>query len=257
MTVLSANLRNPFFPPNRERRAATLARLEAFARLVEAERADVLLCQEVGRTRDFRVDNWLAERLGLGRVYARVNVRVTSIGREEGVAVFSRYPLTDPIVLPLTATRRLWRRAALGVSVRAPWGEVMVYTTHHSLRPWRNRRQPARLRRWVAATAEGRPALVGGDFNADEDAPQMADLSSTAVDSWPWIDTFRALHPSAGGATHELRLFGRVWRRRLDYLFLRPGRPELRVTGCRHVMSSDIPFSDHGAVVVRLQPVHL
>lgn len=253
LTVLSANLRNPFFPPNRERRADTLARLEAFARLVEAQRADVLLCQEVVRARDFRVDNWLAGRLGLGWVYARVNGRVEWIGREEGLAVFSRYPLANPVVLPLTATRRLWRRAALGVSVRAPWGELMVYTTHHSLRPWRNRRQPARLRAWVAATAGEGPALVGGDFNAGEDAPQMAALSSTGVDSWPWIDTFRALHPSADGATHELPLFGRTRWRRLDYVFLRPGLPELRITSCRHVTSPGVPFSDHRAVVARLR----
>ena len=241
LTVLTANLKNPYFATGRVEKGMVLTRLEAFARLAEAERADVLLCQEVGRGRDFRVDEWLSDRLGLAGVYARANGSAARLGREEGLAIFSRYPLVEQRVTLLAGG--LWRRPALGAVASTPWGEVALYTTHHSLRPWRNRVEPGRLYRWVEATAGSGPAIIGGDFNAGEDAPQMRALSRA------WVDAFRAANPSAAGPTHDLRLFGRVFRRRLDYLFLKCRALELRVVSAS---VRDAPFSDHRAVVARL-----
>lgn len=246
LTVLSANLKNPYCSSLRVERPALLARLEAFALLAEAERADVLLCQEVGRGRDFRVDKWLSDRLGLAGVYARANGRAAGLGREEGLAIFSRFPLRESRATVLAGG--LWRRMALGVTARAPWGDVALYTTHHSLRPWRNRLEPGRLFKWVEATAGECAAVIGGDFNASENAAQIAALAST------WRDTFRIANPDETGATHDVRLFGRVLaRKRLDYLFLRPDSSKLRLVTCQ-VVDSSPPFSDHRAVLVRLAP---
>ncbi len=246
LTILSANLLNPLFNTIRIDHPAWLARLEALAGLVESQAADIVLCQEVGRSREFRVDEWLAGRLGMAAVYQRANGQAEGRwGREEGVAILSRYPLSSPVGALLGGG--LWRRPALGAVVAAPWGEVAVYTAHLSLRPWRNRRQPAKLRDWVAATAGGRPAIIGGDFNAEEHAPGLAALAGQ------WRDVWRAMHPTQVGCSHELKLFGRAMRRRrIDYLFLRAGDPGLRIAYCEYHTTVP-PFSDHRAIVGRFE----
>ena len=250
LTVLSANLKNSYFSSWRVDRSALLARLEAFARLAEGAAADIVLCQEVGRGQALRVDEWLAGRLGLAAVYARANGG-PRLGREEGLAILSRYPLRDRRETLLAGG--LWRRPALGAVAETPLGEITVYTAHLSLRPRRNRRGVARLRAWVEATTGARPALVGGDFNAGEDAPHIAALGAPSTGGPGWIDAFRAANPAAEGATHELRLLGwAVRRRRLDYLFLRPGTQRLRIGTCEHITSPGASFSDHLAVVGRL-----
>jgi len=241
LVALTANLQNPYARPGRVDPQALLGRLETFARLVESEGAGVVLCQEVGRGRDFRVEEWLAARLGMAAVYQRANGDAERLGREEGLAILSRYPLSAPVTCLLGGG--LWRRPTLGAVVDSPLGKVAVYTAHLSLRPWRNRRQPRRLREWVESTAGVRPAIIGGDFNTHETAPQMAALREA------WVDAFRAMHPTGDGATHELRLFGRVVsRRRLDYLFLTQQHPKFRVVIC-DPSRLDESFSDHRVVV--------
>ena len=64
-----------------------------------------------------------------------------------------------------------------------------------------------------------------------------------------WGDAFRAIHPTGDGATHELRLFGRVLSlRRLGYLFLAQQHPKIRVGNCDLSRPGEA-FSDHRAVV--------
>ncbi|MBP6785936.1 MAG: endonuclease/exonuclease/phosphatase family protein, partial [Candidatus Promineofilum sp.] len=246
LTIISANLLNPYFRLGRVDRPALLRRLERFARMVESERGDVVLCQEVGRGRGFRVDTWLAERLGMHVLYQRVNGSAECYGREEGLAIFSRYPLSDPLSVLLGGG--FWRRRALGATAATPLGPIAVYSVHLSLRPWRNRRQPARLHAWVEATAGLKTAVIGGDFNASATSPGVAALRRE------WVDTFGALNPTAGAAaTHGIRLIGREFgRRRIDYIFLRPGTADIRVVDSCHA-GQDAPFSDHLAVVARLE----
>jgi endonuclease/exonuclease/phosphatase family metal-dependent hydrolase len=249
LTILSANLKNPYFSSWRVDRAALLARLEAFARLAEGAAADVLLCQEVGRGRDFRVDEWLAARLGLIALYARANGG-GRFGREEGLAILSRYPLRNPRQTLLAGG--LWRRPALGAVVETPLGELAVYSAHLSLRPWRNRRGVARLRAWVEQTAGTRPALIGGDFNANETTSHIVALGAARGGEPGWVDAFRAFQPTADGTTLTRQLLGRtVARQRLDYLFLRPGGMPIRIVNSAVVTSTGAPFSDHRAVVAR------
>ena len=241
LTMLSANLLNPFGHVGRLHRQPPLDRLEAFRRLVQGERADILLCQEVGRSRDFRIDEWIARRLGLSWVYLRANGQAAKSGHEEGLAIFSCYPLSGPITRELAGG--LWRRPALGAIIQTPLGEIAVYTAHLSLRPWRNRRQPEALQAWVEVTTGERTAVVGGDFNAGENAAHIVALRSA------WIDTFRELNPVSDGTTHAIKLFGRELRHnRLDYLFLRSGTTKIRIVNSRHISSPGVAFSDHLAV---------
>jgi endonuclease/exonuclease/phosphatase family metal-dependent hydrolase len=241
LTIMTANLLNPFARLSRVDERNLLDRLEAFAQLVEREGAAVLLCQEVGRGRNFRVDNWIVQRLEMACVYTRANGDAERLDREEGLAIFSRYPLSRPVSCLLAGG--LWRRPALGAVVHSPLGEVALYTAHLSLRPWRNRRQPAKLRAWVEATAGSLPAVIGGDFNAHETAPQIVALRTE------WVDTFRALHPTADGTTHEMRLLSRVIRRRrLDYIFLCQLASIIRIVSSE-TLQPPAPFSDHQPVL--------
>jgi hypothetical protein len=92
MTVISANLWHDW-----PRFKILENRLEKFAQLVIQESADLILVQELVRTPHFHAAEWLAERLNMGFLYSRVNGS-EKIGFEEGLGIFSRFPL---IHLPL------------------------------------------------------------------------------------------------------------------------------------------------------------
>jgi endonuclease/exonuclease/phosphatase family metal-dependent hydrolase len=225
--------------------------MEAFAQMVENEGADLVLLQEVARTADLQVDEWLSERLGMDFVYSRANGH-EAIGFEEGLAIFSRYRLGKPYLRDLGEDcNPFTRRLALGAEINTPHGLLMAFSTHLSLLPDKNAAQLAHLRAWINATAGDHPALVGGDFNAHEDTPQIDQARKS------WLDTFRALVPEGDGATHELRWpWGGLLRKaRLDYLFLVPGKLQWMVTEARHLMTPELSHSDHHAVLTRLSPV--
>jgi len=244
LTVLSANLWHDW-----PRRRGWPQRLEALAQLVEAEGADIVLLQEVARTPALRADEWLARRLGMAYAYARANGHEAAIGFEEGLAVFSRCPLTTPRLRHLgSGDNPFVRRLALGAVVETPCGGVSVFTVHLGLSRRQNALQLSHLRAWVAEVAGHHPALIGGDFNAPEHTPQITHTRRA------WLDTFRCLHPQADGATHELKWpwGGRLRRHRLDYLFLSPGSHRWHVLEARHIDAPGGPHSDHRAVLVRL-----
>jgi endonuclease/exonuclease/phosphatase family metal-dependent hydrolase len=244
--VLSANLWHDW---PRHRRLPE--RLEALARLVEGENVDVVLLQEVARMPSMHADEWLAERLGMSAVYSRANGDAEAIGFEEGLAVLSRYPLSEPRARPLRPSLTAFvRRMALGVEVLSPCGPLTAYSVHLGLLPGVNADQLDHLRLWVSLGPVGRPAFIGGDFNANEDTPQMRRARGS------WMDVFRHLHPHADGTTHELHWpWGAALKRsRLDYLFLQPGVHRWQVLEARHLTSDSQPHSDHRAVLARLAP---
>ncbi len=246
ITALSANLWHDW-----PRQRGLLERLESFAQLVETEKADVVLLQEVSRTRELRVDEWLSRRLGMAYAYSRANGHEAAIGFEEGLAVFSRFPLIKPHLRQLgIGTNPFVRRLALGATVDTPYGGLLAFSVHLGLRRRHNAIQLSHLRAWVAEIAEDRPALIGGDFNATERSSQIAHTQRA------WLDTFRHLHPHADGTTHELRWpwGGLLRRHRLDYIFLHSGELRWNVLEARHVDAPGGPHSDHRAVLVRLAP---
>lgn len=241
LTVLTANLWHDW---PRHRRG--FERLERFVQLVEARQADVLLLQEVWRTRSFCALDWLSERLGWHAVYLRANGHRTAIGFEEGVAVLSRYPLRAADVRQW-ADGRLARRVALGVHVATPWGEWLAVSAHLSLLARRNRAQMLDLQRWTAQQAGERPAVIGGDFNAPESHAVIRQLGRA------WVDLLRQQQPTGEVITHEVRWpwGGRLHAARLDYLFLKPGFPALRLC---HAALLDDRHSDHRPLLARLRP---
>jgi endonuclease/exonuclease/phosphatase family metal-dependent hydrolase len=246
-TVLSANL---WCDWPRQRRWPQ--RLEAVARLAEAEDADLLFLQEVARTPVLAADVWLSERLGMALAYARANGDLNAIGFEEGSAILSRHPLLDVHLAQLSDGHNpLVRRVALGADVQTPHGTVLAVSAHLGLLPRHNARQIRALRTWVAHASGGKAAVVGGDFNATESRVEIAQTQRA------WTDTFRTAHPHADAATHaSIAVWGR-WRapRRLDYIFIQqPRLTHWRVSDACHMDAPGGPHSDHRAVLARLLP---
>lgn len=246
LTILSANLWHDW-----PRQRSWPERLEAVAQLVAAERVDVVLLQEVARTPELRADEWLAGRLQMACAYARANGHAAAIGFEEGLAILSRYPLAHPRLRQLGhGANPFVRRLALSADVRTPFGPLLAFSAHLGLRRGHNAVQLAQLRSWVAEVAAGRAAVVGGDFNAPEQRPQIQHTQRA------WVDTFRHLHPHADGTTHELRWpwGGLLRRHRLDYVFLHTWPTHWQVVETHHVDAPGGPHSDHRAVLTRLRP---
>lgn len=249
LTVISANLWHDW--PKRRR---AVERLEAFARLVDEQQADVLLLQEVARTTDFWTDQWLAQRLGMAYVYSRANGHLGGIGFEEGLAVFSRYPLLKPVLRQLSSTKNQFvRRLALGTQIQSPCGKLLAFSVHLSITGKQNASEAAHLTDWVHEVSRGIPTLVGGDFNAGERTGQIKKLQES------WLDTFRHLNPFSDGTTHELHWpWGRPLRReRLDYIFLKAQSNYWKVLESRHLETPGDRHSDHRAVLMRLAPVRV
>lgn len=244
LVVLSANLWHDW--PLRRRLPE---RMEQFARLIEAQGADVVLVQEVARTADRHMDHWLADRLGMSYTYARANGHHDSIGFEEGLAIYARFPIASTSVRRLEPRfNRFVNRLALGAELHTPFGDFWAFSVHLGLLRAQNASQLRDLQEWVAGVAGQQSAVIGGDFNAPEHAPHMQHARQG------WLDTFRSLHPQADGTTHTLRW---PWgtplrRRRLDYLFLHGAQPGWQVLEACHLEEEAQPLSDHRAVMARL-----
>jgi len=243
LTFLSANLWHDW-PRNRRIRA----RLQCFVDLVLNEDVDILLIQELMRTKDFHADKWLSDRLGMAYIYSRSNGNAQEIGFEEGLAIFSRYPIRSHRLAQLSDQNNPFsRRMALGTSVETNLGELDVYSVHLGLLGRQNKRQFFNLKKWVEEQSGRMPAVIGGDFNAQENTSQIRSAKRS------WYDSHRSMNPDGNEHSHELRWpWGQVIKRsRLDYLFLRRGMRAWEVDEARHINTDGCPLYDHRPVLVR------
>ena len=245
LRIISANLWHDY-----PRFRALQARMSAFARMAEENEADILLLQEVTRTRKIKMDEYLSRRLGMAYLYSRANGHRQGIGFEEGIAIFSKYPMSNPVLRQLSSQANPFsRRLALSAEICAPWGRLQTFTVHLGLGKKENNRQIDHLQRWVAGVAGGKAAIVGGDFNAPENRYAITETQKY------WLDTFREITPKGDAVTHELRFpwGGLLARHRLDYIFLRQVHPQWKVIETRHIRPSAMPHSDHLAVFTCLE----
>lgn len=220
-------------------RASLRARLDWTAERLAAAEPDVVLLQEASVTRHHEnTAALLADRLGMGHVWARANPApawraVTAGGRffrdfafEEGPAVLSRLPIVEHRVHTLSLPVSLHeRRIALEVVLDGPLGRFSVFSVHLTAgtRAGR-RRQIAALRRAVEATPHPHPSIVGGDFNAEEHSHEIKGLTELAG----WLDTFRHHNPEEPGHTwgQSLTAAAATAGRRIDFLFSAPDGAE-------------------------------
>jgi endonuclease/exonuclease/phosphatase family metal-dependent hydrolase len=175
--------------------------LDAAAAAIDRLEADVVAVQEVDRGLErsggvHQVDE-LAALLGCTGVFAPALLGDPTLrwergpgadpdpgGPAYGIGLLSRLPLTAVAIVALPGggpgAARPRRpnarhppipyrdgepRAALRVTVAAPWGPVAVTTAHLSFVPWRGRRQLAVTGAFAAGGPDGAAAVMLGDFN--------------------------------------------------------------------------------------------
>jgi endonuclease/exonuclease/phosphatase family metal-dependent hydrolase len=223
-----------------ERRLAMAA--EALGRLAP----DVIALQEAsaGRGRG-NVAARLAAQLGYVHVYAPATTRALGVewlGRvlafamnfQEGSAILSRFPIVQSEVHGLPRCRKFFDpRIALRARLATPDGPVDVFSTHTS----RDDCQVRRVFELAAGRRDGVPALVMGDFNTAE--PMIEGLRpGEGV-----VDAYRRANPTAAGATVWQRVTAPepTATRRVDYVFVVPGRPEGRVEVAESRVVLDTP----------------
>ncbi len=150
--------------------------LERQLGVLRAVNADLVVLQEVdvGTTRSGEVDQctYFAEGLEMQALFARA---VSLQGGEYGVALLSRWPVLEKVVLPLPAEAGHEDRVFGALRVAAPGsGELWLGGTHLA-------RHSKALRAAQAEVVEAffRNAgcvVLAGDFNAGPDACELAGL---------------------------------------------------------------------------------
>ena len=220
-------------------------RLALIAEEIRLQDADIVLLQEVPwRLQMGSAAGILAERTGLNHLYLRANGNRWTILFEEGEAILSRYPLRDSAFTELEPRAAFFEhRVALRATAVTPWGDVRVFVTHLTNgEEEMNQGQAMSLLTFVEAAGAGVDgiALVGGDFNAREDSPQIRAIANR------WVDTYRAAQPDDGGFTcciDDLMAGpGEVLEKRIDYLFLVPGAgQEAGVVASQRVLDQPSP----------------
>ena len=196
-------------------------RLDQVIAILQENSVDFILLQEVPFTlKTGNAAAYLAEQLGMNYVYVRANGNRFTIGFEEGAAIFSRYPLSRPQVHELVPSAGFFEnRIVLQTIAKTPHGDIALYTTHLTNGdPVINQAQATHLQKIVAGTSTGM-AIIGGDFNAHPDGPQIRSLLSS------WLDSFTISSTTQYGNTCCLDLSATnptdLLHQRIDYIFLK------------------------------------
>jgi len=213
-------------------RAARSASVDAIATELHAMQADVIALQEV----DMRVrrTGFIDEPVALATALDFHYVFAASIqwdAGDYGLALLSRWPLTDVRRHRLDSTLAAEPRIVLEVTVCASGRPLRVFNHHADGRAASRQAGFTELRGIVQADV-GRGILVLGDFNEYSDAPGVRELiDASLVD----LGADRAMHTAASG--------------RIDYIFA--DGPLARLMSPARVWPTD--KSDHHAVLADLE----
>ena len=211
--------------------------------------ADVWLLQEAAE-RSSPTITALASALNLHYVFAPAD-RLDGGKLNSGLAVLSRYPIVDSRVIELARHDLKFNtrcRIALVVWIEGPFGRVPFYNVHLDTRITERQRLEQMMPVLEAAGTEG-PVVIGGDFNTSNVKWiwNLLPFSVRGRDSLRVQDAFRSRgfaspFEGAGGTLDVLWL-----SLHLDWIFPR---------ALRSIASGTIrvPFSDHDAVWVDLEP---
>jgi endonuclease/exonuclease/phosphatase family metal-dependent hydrolase len=168
---------------------------------------------------------------------------------DQGLAMVSRYPLTNIATTPLKAYDLRFHsrnRFALAATMKTPWGDVRVWNVHLDTRINADERL-AQLQPVMEAMKLYRgPRLIGGDFNTNSfhwvgnvlPVPFAQPQGSAVQDSMKQIGFESPL--ALDVTTHPLL------RSHLDWIFL----SDLKVVGASVEPAA---FSDHNAVWIQAQ----
>jgi endonuclease/exonuclease/phosphatase family metal-dependent hydrolase len=230
------------------RDASGAPNLERVAELVRATRADIVFLQEVdrGTERSGGEDQpaILHELTGHQVAFGRT---LDYQGGEYGIAVLSRWPITENAVRPLIIHPPQARaggsyepRGALIARTDGPHGTIRLLDTHlDASGDDRYRLQEVRQVRALADSIRaigGDLVLVAGDFNAEPES----DVIRTMLDEG-WRDAWAVCGGAAGYTYPSAEPV-----KRIDYLFLPPDRD------CISAEVIPTATSDHRPILVVL-----
>lgn len=159
------------------------------AAVIDRLAAHVVCLQEVDRhfgSRSHDLDQALelSRKLDMQVVFGASVTRSAKNGRprEYGNAVLSRLPLLTNELYALPASTGVEPRSAQRVLVELEGGALWVVNTHLSHDSVTDRAAQACVVRGLVEHGMG-PAVIAGDFNADNDAPELAPLADLR-DAW-------------------------------------------------------------------------
>lgn len=191
---------------------------------------DIILLQEIEEKFRLNQAELLANRLGYDVSY--LPARLTRRGTH-GLAILSRYPLSDVELLPLPRNERLIstrNRVAMGASVKVGFETIRVYNvhldTHISVLKRKNQLYPV-----IRAANEHKdlPTIIAGDFNT------FRPLHTSCLDEMLSESGFHS--PFLSGSHYTAKFL--FWRPQLDWIYTR----NLLVT--RAKVEQDSKCSDH------------
>jgi endonuclease/exonuclease/phosphatase family metal-dependent hydrolase len=207
------------------------ARLRISVEQLRALDADIIGLQEASTSRQRgNVAQRLARELGYHHhAYAPTLFRFFSlelINRHvswlfnftEGPAIVSRFPIVGWEFYGLPRCNGYFDpRVLLHATVRTPWGDVGIASTHTS----RGFCQAERVAELMEERRGVYASVLMGDFNAVEGSTGILRLTHQAG----YVDAFRAANPGDVGPTvfQAVRAPGPTVRRRVDFVFLVPG----------------------------------
>lgn len=213
LTIATLNLWHdyPHYSRQQERLETALEALHSFS-------PDLLCLQEASRTPV--VDHAaaaLASGLEMTGVYARANGNRNLIRFEEGEAVLAQGALVGSAALELRPRAGFFEhRLALWATVETEAGPVVVFSTHLTNQGGAiNAAQMGSLVELVERERHGLPAIVAGDFNADETTPQIAALPAHWHDAGLFAGREAQLDTPSPTSLDS--------GRRIDYIFLVEG----------------------------------
>jgi endonuclease/exonuclease/phosphatase family metal-dependent hydrolase len=207
------------------------ARLRISVEELRALDPDVIGLQEASTTRRRgNVAERLARELGYDHyAYAPTLFRFFSLeflnrhiswlmNFTEGPAIVSRFPIVDWQSHGLPRCNGFFDpRVLLYATVRTPWGDVGIASTHTS----RGFCQADRVVELMEQRRGVLASILMGDFNAVEESTSILRLTHQSG----YVDAFRAANPGEPGPTifQAVRAPGPTARRRVDFVFLIPG----------------------------------
>lgn len=163
-------------PPSK---AKTDIDLEAIIRVIRNEDPDLVALQEVDvnteRSGPGNQAEAIAEKLGMKAYFGRA---IDYEGGYYGVAILSKFPLSETTVIPLPeeADPKAEDRVLATARVTLPGGKVIRFgSTHLDVRSAENRDQQVRAINDIASK-ESVPFIVAGDFNAMPESNTIVEL---------------------------------------------------------------------------------
>ncbi len=145
--------------------------LEEFARSIEEQGPSIVTLQEVSRGwvlgGGVDMSTWLAQRLDMHVAYA------PAADRQFGNVILTNLPTSNATVIELPFGQGPQERSAVALDVETPGGPIRIVSVHLQ---HKGDHIPTRLDQLdilLTSTADAPALIIGGDFNARPDSPEV------------------------------------------------------------------------------------